>query len=126
MDGLRSQVDFLNSVIVDMQRKNDELKSKLDLLESAGIFDSVDIADMAMLNGIDTNRVAPRLFCDICDEFDLHDTEDCPTQAMPDPYEHDSGHTRSGGQRGQVREFCTNCEMFGHSADQCAEEVETF
>ena len=21
-----------------------------------------------------------RLFCDICDEFDLHDTEDCPTQ----------------------------------------------
>ena len=36
MDGLRSQVDFLNSVIVDMQRKNDELKSKLDLLESAG------------------------------------------------------------------------------------------
>ena len=32
MEGLRSQVDFLNSVIVDMQRKNDELKSKLDLL----------------------------------------------------------------------------------------------
>ena len=24
--------------------------------------------------------VPPRLFCDICDEFDLHDTEDCPTQ----------------------------------------------
>ena len=47
------------------------------------------VADMAMLNGIDTNRVAPRLFCDICDEFDLHDTEDCPTQAMPDPDEID-------------------------------------
>ena len=31
--------------------------------------------------------VAPRLFCDICDAFDLHDTEDCPTQAMPDPEE---------------------------------------
>ena len=95
--------------------------------ESAGILETVDIADMAMLNGIDTNRVPPRLFCDICDEFDLHDTEDCPTQAMPDPEEVDGhGHTRSGGQRGQVREFCTNCEMFGHSVDQCTEEVETF
>ena len=84
---------------------------------------------MAMLNGIDTNRVTPRLFCDICDEFDLHDTEDCPTQAMPDPDHHDdSGHTRSGGQRGQVREFCTNCEMFVSKipCDQCTEEIETF
>ena len=109
-----------------MQRKNDELKGKLDLLESAGILETIDMADMAMLNGIDTTRVAPRLFCDICDEFDLHDTEDCPTQAMPDP-EAEQGHTRSGGQRGQVREFCTNCEMFGHSVDKCDnEEVETF
>ena len=31
------QVDFLNSVIVDMQRKNDDLKAKLDLLENAGV-----------------------------------------------------------------------------------------
>ena len=86
------------------------------------------VADMAMLNGIDTNRVAPRLFCDICDEFDLHDTEDCPTQAMPDPDDIDTpgGHTRHGGHRGQIREFCTNCEMFGHSVDRCTEEVETF
>ena len=48
----------------------------------AGILETVDFADMAMLNGIDTNRVAPRLFCDICDEFDIHDTEDCPTQGL--------------------------------------------
>merc|ERR1712150_273233 len=102
-EGLKSQVDFLNSVIVDMQRKNDELKGKLDLLESAGILETIDLADMALLNGIDTNRVAPRLFCDICDQFDLHDTEDCPTQAMPDPEEEMGqggfgGHTKSGGQ----------------------------
>jgi CAP-Gly domain-containing linker protein 1 len=60
-------VDFLNSVIVDMQRKNDELKAKLDLLESAGIFESLDINDMIMMNGVDRGKVAPRLFCDICD-----------------------------------------------------------
>ena len=40
-EGLKSQVDFLNSVIVDMQRKNDELKGKLDLLESAGILETI-------------------------------------------------------------------------------------
>ena len=127
-EGLKSQVDFLNSVIVDMQRKNDELKGKLDLLESAGILETIDMADMALLNGIDTNRVAPRLFCDICDQFDLHDTEDCPTQAMPDPEDDFAGHTKSGGQRGVVREFCTICEVFyTGNCDQCEnEEVETF
>lgn len=76
---LRGQVDFLNSVIVDMQRKNDELKAKLELFENAGIVDT-DAEVAFMLNGVSSRQVAPRLFCDICDEFDLHDTEDCPTQ----------------------------------------------
>ncbi len=52
------------------------------MLESAGVLDAIDFGDMLMLNGVDTARVAPRLFCDICDRFDLHDTEDCPTQSM--------------------------------------------
>lgn len=29
-------------------------------------------------------KPAPRMFCDICDEFDLHETEDCPLQASDD------------------------------------------
>lgn len=67
----------MNSVIVDMQRKNDDLKAKMELYETAGILDeSVDF----MFNGVSARDVPPRLFCDICDEFDLHDTEDCPTQ----------------------------------------------
>ena len=52
-----------------MQRKNDELKSKLELLESAvGALDDigVDTQDMIMLNGIDRAKPPPRLFCDIC------------------------------------------------------------
>jgi CAP-Gly domain-containing linker protein 1 len=61
------KVDFLNSVIVDMQRKNDELKAKLDLLESAGVFEAIDINDLIIMNGVDRGKVAPRLFCDICD-----------------------------------------------------------
>ena len=88
------KVEFLNSVIVDMQRKNDDLKTKLELYESAGILDeSVDFIFNGVSSRLKTNffsnrllafflgrAVPPRLFCDICDEFDLHDTEDCPTQ----------------------------------------------
>ncbi|TRY77089.1 hypothetical protein TCAL_02709 [Tigriopus californicus] len=119
---LKGQVDFLNSVIVDMQRKNDELKTKLELFESAGIIDAEAEAAF-MFNGVSSRQVAPRLFCDICDEFDIHDTEDCPTQAMDIPDE--VVHTKSGGVRGQIREYCDICEVFGHSTENCS-ETETY
>lgn len=121
-DELKGQVDFLNSVIVDMQRKNDELKAKLELFESAGIIDAEAEAAF-MFNGVSSRQVAPRLFCDICDEFDIHDTEDCPTQAMDIPDE--VVHTKSGGVRGQIREYCDTCEVFGHSTENCS-ETETY
>ena len=46
----------------------------------------------------------------------------------PDDIASPTGHTRMGGQRGQIREFCTNCEMFVSKipCDQCTEEIETF
>jgi hypothetical protein len=51
-------------VIVDMQRKNDDLKAKMELYEAAGIIDTSDAADMAeyMFNGINraSTAVAPR------------------------------------------------------------------
>jgi len=122
---LRGQVEFLNSVIVDMQRKNDELKAKVDLIESAGIVldpdivngGGVDANDSYLLNGLSSasKAVPPRLFCDICDEFDRHDTEDCPTQAQT--LEEEAFHTRSGAARpgaagAQERPYCETCEMF--------------
>ncbi len=61
---LRGQVDFLNSVIVDMQRKNDELKSRLELLESATGFSGEDDnskeAAAFLFNGISSRQVPPR------------------------------------------------------------------
>ena len=63
---------------------------------------------------------APRLFCDICDMFDLHDTEDCPKQssedfeAAPVLLHHHSPvftqHSHHGGIRGASRPYCDNCE----------------
>jgi len=119
-DSLKMQIEFLNSVIVDMQRKCDKLSTKLELYESAGILD--ESAEF-MFNGVSSRAIPPRLFCDICDEFDLHDTEDCPTQATPVVEE--STHTRKGGKRGVERPYCDTCEIFGHKTEDCNDN-ETF
>ena len=50
--------------------------------------------------------------------FDLHDTEDCPTQSMQ--YEEEAAaNTKSGGVRGQQRAYCEKCEVFGHDTETC-------
>ncbi len=128
---LRGQVDFLNSVIVDMQRKNDELKERVELLESATGFadDNAGVSSREaafLFNGVSSRQVPPRLFCDICDAFDVHDTEDCPTQAQVEVEE--SGHTRSGARRpgdpaAQPRPYCESCEVFGHWQGECDNET---
>ncbi|XP_057675195.1 CAP-Gly domain-containing linker protein 1 isoform X2 [Corythoichthys intestinalis] len=107
------QINFLNSVIVDLQRKNEELKTKLKklaLVEFIGN-DGTDGTEPAAESKRD--KKAPlRPFCDICDCFDLHDTEDCPTQAQsPDSVPHSSYR----GHRDDERPYCDVCEMFGHS-----------
>lgn len=52
--------------------------------------------------------VAPRLFCDICDEFDLHDTEDCPTQC--NDVAPTAGARKLPGQNTSERPYCETCE----------------
>jgi len=37
-DNYEQQIEFLNSVIVDMQKKNDELKSRVQVLEEIGLY----------------------------------------------------------------------------------------
>ncbi|XP_040574862.1 uncharacterized protein [Lepeophtheirus salmonis] len=126
-ENLRSQINFLNSVIVDMQRKNDKYKMKLELYESGkvlgGDMDDENSQLNLLLNGINANQVPPRLFCDICDQFDLHDTEDCPTQAMMVVDE--GSHTRNTASRSSNRPYCESCEVFGHATQDCNDE-ETF
>ena len=50
-----------------------------------------------------------RYFCDICDVFDLHDTEDCPTQCS-DNNGNGNGGSKHHGVRGEDRPYCTICE----------------
>ncbi|XP_012586414.1 PREDICTED: CAP-Gly domain-containing linker protein 1 isoform X3 [Condylura cristata] len=118
-----SQIDFLNSVIVDLQRKNQDLKTKVELMSEAALRGDGDD-----LNSYDSDdqekqrKKKPRLFCDICDCFDLHDTEDCPTQTQ---LAEDPPHSAHRGSRGEERPYCDICEVFGHWASAC-EDDQTF
>ncbi|CAN0050243.1 unnamed protein product [Lampetra planeri] len=118
------QVEFLNSVIVELQRKNEDLQSQLEKLAQAAVNgnDAAGQGDSAEEPEEGRRQVAPRLFCDICDCFDLHDTEDCPTQAQP---EEEPPHSAHHGERHATRPYCGICESFGHTAEQCNDD-ETF
>ncbi|XP_030006415.1 CAP-Gly domain-containing linker protein 1 [Sphaeramia orbicularis] len=113
------QINFLNSVIVDLQRKNEELKIKLKKLALAE-FNGNDETD-GFDEGVSKRekKATPRLFCDICDCFDLHDTEDCPTQAQsPDSVPHTTYH----GNPTDERPYCDICEAFGHATESCNDD----
>ncbi|XP_051965554.1 CAP-Gly domain-containing linker protein 1 isoform X2 [Xyrauchen texanus] len=116
------QVEFLNTVIVDLQRKNNELKSKLEKMaeaalngNTAGEMDSQNSHAEAAIK----KKPPPRLFCDICDCFDLHDTEDCPTQ---DQMLESPPHSTYHGSPNDERPYCDICEVFGHWTDSCNDD----
>ncbi|CAG5867735.1 unnamed protein product, partial [Menidia menidia] len=101
------------------ERKNEELKIKLKKLALAE-FNGNDGTDGFEPSAARREKKAPpRLFCDICDCFDLHDTEDCPTQAQSP----DSGpHTAYHGRRADERPYCDICEAFGHDTESCHDD----
>ncbi|XP_033845848.1 CAP-Gly domain-containing linker protein 1 isoform X2 [Periophthalmus magnuspinnatus] len=112
------QINFLNSVIVDLQRKNEELKIKLKKL-ALSEFNGNDEAEGFDAASKREKKSTPRLFCDICDCFDLHDTEDCPTQAQsPDSVPHTTYH----GNPAEERPYCDICEAFGHATQSCNDD----
>ncbi|XP_011148212.2 restin homolog isoform X3 [Harpegnathos saltator] len=120
-DTAKSQIDFLNSVIVDMQRKNETLLCKIEVLEM-GI--PTNEADDYNRSTLDKRMAVPRMFCDICDQFDLHETEDCPRQAQ-DFSESTEKLPKSSKKQSVERPYCENCEMFGHDTRDC-DDTETF
>ncbi|OTF70310.1 hypothetical protein BLA29_012448, partial [Euroglyphus maynei] len=124
------QVDFLNSVIVDMQKKNDELRNRVQVLEEIGKFlrefensfqTQVETTrTRTSNNGLTNGHIRTiRKYCDICELFDSHETEDCPQQSsspliMVNGIGQEPGHTYNAVNRTEHRSYCMTCEKFGH------------
>ncbi|XP_031712144.1 CAP-Gly domain-containing linker protein 1 isoform X5 [Anarrhichthys ocellatus] len=117
----QAAIEFLNSVIIDLQRKNEELKDKLEKMAAAAL-NGNNPSELDNYGGEKEppkKKLPPRLFCDICDCFDLHDTEDCPTQMqMPDSPPHTTYH----GSKGDERPYCSICEIFDHWTESCTDD----
>ncbi|XP_065663121.1 CAP-Gly domain-containing linker protein 1 isoform X5 [Hydra vulgaris] len=108
-----AEVEFLNSIIVDLQKKNKELDEKIKVLTYGDDIHN-DLNDT--ISPIKPNlRMRP--FCDICDVFDIHDTEDCPTQTNEN-----YGGVQHRGSRTDERPYCLICESFGHTQENCDDE----
>nr|XP_049618959.1 CAP-Gly domain-containing linker protein 1 isoform X2 [Syngnathus scovelli] len=122
----QAEIDFLNSVIVDLRKNNLDLKDQLEKLAAAALngnnaseLDDDDREDKESSKKKKKKKPPPRLFCDICDCFDRHDTEDCPAQAQtPDTPPHTAYH----GSKGAERPYCDICELFGHWSHDCNDD----
>lgn len=103
--------DFLNSVIAKQQATIKELQQNITNLEKKLLDVDEDLPVDELLGYDDSaqRRMAPRLFCDICDIFDAHETEDCPTQCS-DPIEDSGQGSNAKYRRGEVRPYCDGCE----------------
>ncbi|XP_018787595.1 PREDICTED: restin homolog isoform X3 [Bactrocera latifrons] len=121
-EGNLAQINFLNSIIADMQKKNDSLKAKIEALEAL----PTDFTQPKAFELIAKRKPAPRVFCDICDEFDKHETEDCPLQASDDrdysPPPLTEATERKVRKLPEPRKYCETCEVFGHLTGECAED----
>lgn len=49
------------------------------------------------------------MYCDICEEFDLHETEDCPTQGDDEPPNNNQLNKESK-EKPPPRPYCQICE----------------
>lgn len=79
---------------------------------------------------MDKKKPAPRVYCDICEEFDSHETEDCPTQCSgmdPDAPAPMKSEEEKKKRKQVVRKYCDICEVFdAHDTPDCPHADETF
>ncbi|CAG9533784.1 unnamed protein product [Cercopithifilaria johnstoni] len=112
IEEMKRDISFLNSIIAEQYKKEKNLKEQIAILNSLPANEI-----MTQLQRKTTQNVPLRLYCDICEVFDLHDTTDCPTQAM-DMEEAIRGKNKKV--KPQARPYCEQCEEFGHDTSNCS------
>lgn len=112
IEALKVELAFTKSIIADQRRKEVKLQQEIEALKTFST-DSIVVDARRLSHG---NRdVKPRMYCDICEEFDKHETEDCPKQEGQDEVVPE----RKKKAPPPAREYCDYCEVFGHDTFNC-------
>ena len=97
-DEFKQQFEYYQSVAIEYQNKIQEYENYF--------------ANLPVDNG--ESQATTRLFCDICDAFDLHDTGECPQQSNTAAEIETHSRHNVKTQNSATRLYCDNCEEFGH------------
>ncbi|VDD76216.1 unnamed protein product [Mesocestoides corti] len=124
-----SQLNFLNSIIVDLHAKNAELEQQLrSALENHSRGDANEkTKPLQKAKEKHTSSSKLRFWCDNCEVFDLHDTEQCPNE--PQFSRSNVVHRLARNVVPSTdRKYCDNCGIFDlHNTEECTEDPqETF
>ncbi|KAK6028069.1 hypothetical protein OSTOST_05894 [Ostertagia ostertagi] len=109
VNSLKRELAFTNSIIADQRRKEVKLQEEIEALKSFSA-DSVNVPLMSAAN----REVKPRMYCDICETFDQHETEDCPKQEVQE----EMVRTKPKKPPPPSREYCDYCEKSATCADR--------
>ncbi|KAK0412203.1 hypothetical protein QR680_006086 [Steinernema hermaphroditum] len=123
---LENQVEFSKSIIATQQHKIEKLMEEISQINNALGQEGFEVQFEKKKKKREQKVV--RKYCDICEQFDQHDTEDCPSQTLgPDEIQH---HTRTSldsdegqklkSKKGWIRKFCDHCDQFDlHDTEDC-------
>ncbi|VBB33297.1 unnamed protein product, partial [Acanthocheilonema viteae] len=112
IEEMKRDISFLNSIIAEQYKKEKDLKEQIAILNSLPANEIITELHRK------TQDVPLRSYCDICEVFDLHDTTDCPTQAMD--LEEEPIREKNKKVKPQARPYCEQCEEFGHDTNNCS------
>ena len=115
--GLQTKINDLEEELVRERSRANELEAALNSPPVMSFENLDNLSNISTSPPPVPSYVPNRVFCDNCDVFDDHETQDCPIGTSP-------GGVRHGGPRGlSGRPYCTVCEMFGHTAEQCEDDM---
>ncbi|CAF0767614.1 unnamed protein product [Didymodactylos carnosus] len=124
---LEKQIEFSNSVISDLRNENEKLKKDLIFAKNPFVTSNETIGNRdENIDGFKTKTLLPRLYCDMCEVFDQHDTDDCPKQSsITEEHQNHTNNSNSARSSKVDRLYCAKCEEFDHVCDD-ADPDETF
>ncbi|KAL7061418.1 hypothetical protein AAHC03_01431 [Spirometra sp. Aus1] len=121
-DAYDGQVNFLNSIIVDLHAKNakleEQLREALDPHKNSRLNTSKKASSMEASKP--TAKL--RFWCDYCEVFDLHDTDSCPSVSTGPRHSNQPPRLARTLGPSVNRAYCDHCEVFDmHNTEDCPE-----